>query len=105
MPVVKFNQANFDDKPVEFFSTALDDLADSPLIPSLRSRQSLFFNGVHWYDYVLRLFDELKAYKNSVTLLLNGFADRLMKGEDCKDDCYTAICEYLANVTLRDLAA
>jgi hypothetical protein len=56
-------------------------------------------------DYVLRLFDELKAYKNSVTLLLNGFADRLMKGEDCKDDCYTAICEYLANVTLRDLAA
>jgi len=56
-------------------------------------------------DYVLRLFDELKAYKNSVTLLLNGFADRLMKGEDCKDDCYTAICEYLATVTLRDLAA
>lgn len=56
-------------------------------------------------DYVLRLFDELKAYRNSVTLLLNEFADRLMKGEDCKDDCYSAICDYLANVTLRDLAA
>lgn len=56
-------------------------------------------------DYVLRLFDELKAYKNSVTQLLNDFADRLMNGENCKDDCYTAICEYLANVTLRELAA
>lgn len=56
-------------------------------------------------DYVLRLFDELKAYKNSVTQLLNEFADRLMHGENCKDDCYTAICEYLSNVTLRDLAA
>jgi hypothetical protein len=56
-------------------------------------------------DYVLRLFDELKAYKNSVTQLLNEFADRLGNGENCKDDCYTAICEYLTSVTLRDLAA
>ncbi len=56
-------------------------------------------------DYVLRLFDELKAYKNSVTLLLNEFADRLMQGENCKDDCYMAICEYLASVTLQELAA
>ncbi|PZU92569.1 MAG: hypothetical protein DCE90_17970 [Pseudanabaena sp.] len=56
-------------------------------------------------DYVLRLFDELKAYKNSVTQLLNEFADRLMNGENCKDDCYTAICEYLANVSLHELAA
>lgn len=56
-------------------------------------------------DYVLRLFDELKAYKNSVTLLLNEFADRLMNGENCKDDCYKAICEYLANVSLFELAA
>ena len=56
-------------------------------------------------DYVLRLFDELKAFKNSVTQLLNEFADRLMSGENCKDDCYTAICEYLVNVTLHELAA
>jgi hypothetical protein len=56
-------------------------------------------------DYVLRLFDELKAYKNSVTQLLNDFADRLMNGENCKDDCYTAICEYLATVTFQELAA
>lgn len=56
-------------------------------------------------DYVLRLFDELKAYKNSVTELLNEFADRLMQGENVKDDCYTAICEYLANVSLNELAA
>jgi hypothetical protein len=56
-------------------------------------------------DYVLRLFDELKAYKNSVTQLLNEFADRLMQGENVKDDCYTAICDYLANVSLNELAA
>jgi hypothetical protein len=56
-------------------------------------------------DYVLRLFDELKAYRNSVTLLLNQFADRLMKGENCKDDCYMSVCEYLANVSLKELVA
>lgn len=56
-------------------------------------------------EYILRLFDELKAYRNSVTQLLNEFADRLMQGENIKDDCYTAICEYLANVSLNELAA
>lgn len=56
-------------------------------------------------EYILRSFDELKAYKNSVTQLLNEFADRLMQGENVKDDCYTAICEYLANVSLNELAA
>lgn len=56
-------------------------------------------------DYVLRLFDELKAYRNSVTQLLNEFADRLMQGENIKDDCYSAVCEYLANVSLSELAA
>ncbi|WP_055076879.1 hypothetical protein [Pseudanabaena sp. 'Roaring Creek'] len=56
-------------------------------------------------DYILRLFDELKAYKNSVTQLLNEFADRLGNGENCNDDCYIAVCEYLTSVTLRDLAA
>jgi hypothetical protein len=56
-------------------------------------------------DYVLRLFDELKAYRNSVTQLLNEFADRLMQGENVKDDCYTAICDYLASVSLNELAA
>lgn len=56
-------------------------------------------------DYVLRLFDELKAYKNSVTQLLNEFADRLMNGENCKDDCYTAICEYLSSASLNQLIA
>jgi hypothetical protein len=56
-------------------------------------------------EYILRLFDELKAYRNSVTQLLNEFADKLMNGENCKDDCYTAICEYLASVSLSQLAA
>jgi len=56
-------------------------------------------------EYILRLFEELKAYRNSVTQLLNEFADRLMNGENVKDACYTAICEYLANVSLSELAA
>jgi len=54
-------------------------------------------------DYILRTFDELKAYRNSVTQLLNEFADRLMNGENCKDDCYTAICDYLASTSLQAL--
>ncbi len=56
-------------------------------------------------DCILGLFDALKATKNSVTQLLNEFADRLMQGENCKDDCYIAICDYLANVTLQELSA
>ncbi len=55
-------------------------------------------------EYVLRLFDDLKSYKNHLTELLNGYADQLMDGKNCKDECYKAVFDYLSKVTLRELA-
>jgi hypothetical protein len=56
-------------------------------------------------EYILGLFETLKGTKNNVTQLLNGFADRLMAGQNCKDDCYSEICEYLSNASLQALIA